>query len=344
MGRTLRWGVLGTARVVRKTIPALQETRNGEVVGIASRSAEKAREYADKHGIPEAFGSYEALLASPDIDAVYITLPNALHLEWILKSLDAGKHVLCEKPLAMSAAECEEIARRADETGLKVLEGFMYRFHPRFEKLAELLGAGVVGKLTFVHVGHSFDAGGGDNIRWYSGLGGGALFDTGRYVVNMSRMVTAQEPADVAAFGNYRDANDGGLIDTSIAGILRFPGGATALFDTGVNLERRNFVEVTGTGGRLYLDNPFGLLEEDSVLEEHHFGQDTIHHQVKGANHFVRMGEHFADSVLNGLPLRYGLTDAANNARVLEALDRAARNHEDASGQSRPVDARAGAR
>ncbi|WP_426939991.1 Gfo/Idh/MocA family protein [Pseudarthrobacter sp. S6] len=263
--------------------------------------------------------------ASPDIDAVYIALPNALHLEWILKALDAGKHVLCEKPLAMSAVECEEIARKADETGLKVLEGFMYRFHPRFEKLQELLGANAVGTLTFVHVAHSFDAGGDDNIRWYAGLGGGALFDAGCYCVNMSRMVTGQEPAHVAAFGNYRDANDDGRIDTSIAGMLRFPAGATALFDTGVNLERRNFLEITGTGGRLYLENPFGLLEEDSVLEEHHFGQDTIFHKIKGGNHFVRMGEHFAGSVLNGTPLRYDLTDAANNARVLEALDQAAR-------------------
>ncbi|MDR6507294.1 Gfo/Idh/MocA family oxidoreductase [Arthrobacter oryzae] len=344
MSEKLRWGVLGTARIVRKTIPALPATQNGEVVGIASRTEDKAREYADKHGIPQGFGSYEALLASPDIDAVYIPLPNALHLEWILRALDAGKHVLCEKPLAMSAAECEEIARRAEETGLRVLEGFMYRFHPRFEKLQELLAADVVGALTFVHVGHSFDAGGDDNIRWYSGLGGGALFDTGCYCVNVSRMVTAQEPTDVVAFGNYRDANDGGQIDTSIAGMLRFPSSATVLFDTGVNLERRNFLEITGTEGRLYLDNPFGLLEEDSVLEEHHFGQDTVFHGIKGENHFVRMGEHFADSVLNGTPLRYDLTDAANNARVLEALDAAARKHAGASHLTPHSSAGAGAR
>lgn len=328
MSEKLRWGILGTARIVRKTIPALQETKNGEVVGIASRTGEKAGEYADKHGIPQAFSSYEALLASPDIDAVYIPLPNALHLEWSLKSLDAGKHVLCEKPLAMSVSEVEEVTRKAEQTGLKVLEGFMYRFHPRFEKLQELLTAGAVGKLTFVHVAHSFDAGGDDNIRWYSGLGGGALFDTGGYCVNISRMVTGQEPVHVAAFGNYRDANDGGQVDTSIAGVLRFPDGATALFDTGVNLERRNYLEITGTGGRLCLENPFGLLEEDSVLEEHHFGQDSVFHKIQGENHFVRMGEHFADSVLNGTPLRYSLTDAANNTRVLEELDRTARKQE----------------
>jgi xylose dehydrogenase (NAD/NADP) len=328
MSEKLRWGVLGAARIVRKTIPALQETNNGEVVGIASRTEEKAREYADKHGIAQAFGSYEALLASPEIDAVYIPLPNALHLEWVLKSLEAGKHVLSEKPLAMNPAEVEEIAQKADETGLKVLEGFMYRFHPRFEKLHDLLGAGAVGKLTFIHVGHSFEAGGDENIRWYTGLGGGALFDAGCYCVNVSRMVAGEEPAKVAAFGNYREANDEGFVETSIAGMLRFPGGATSLFDTGVNLERRNFLEITGTEGRLVLDNPFGLLEEDSVIEEHHFGQDTVYHEVKGENHFVRMGEHFADSVLNGTPLHYDLRDAANNARVLVALDRAARQGE----------------
>lgn len=331
MSEKLRWGVLGGARILRKTIPALQETKNGEVVGIASRTEKKARDYADKHGVPQVYGSYEALLASPDIDAVYIPLPNALHLEWILKSLDAGKHVLCEKPLVMSATEVEKVMRKADETGLKVLEAFMYRFHPRFEKLQELLEARAVGKLTFVHVVHSFEAGGDDNIRWYTGLGGGALFDAGGYCVNVSRMVTAQEPARVAAFGNYRDANDEGRIDVSIAGMLRFPSSATALFDTGLNLERRNYLELTGTEGRLYLDNPFGLLEEDSVLEEHHFGQDTIYHEVKGENHFVRMGEHFADSVLSDTPLRYDLVDAANNARVLEALDSAARKQEGVS-------------
>lgn len=327
MSEKLRWGILGSARIVRKTIPALQGTRNGVVMGIASRSEVKAKEYADKHGIPQAFGSYESMLASPDIDAVYIPLPNALHLEWTLRALDAGKHVLCEKPLAMNNQDCEEIAHKADATGLKVLEGFMYRFHPRFEKLHELLAAEAVGQVTFIHVAHSFAADGDDNIRWFKGLGGGALFDAGCYCVNVSRTVTGQEPADVAAFGNYRDANDGGRIDTSLAGMLRFPGGATALLDTAVDLERRNFLEITGTEGRLYLDNPFTLLEEDSVLEEHHFGQAAIRHEVKGENHFIRMGEHFADSVLQNTPLRYSLTDSASNARTLVALDQAARRH-----------------
>jgi len=320
----LNWGILGTARIVRKVIPALQASRNGVVVGVASRTEERAKEYAEKHALPQAFSSYDALLASPDIDAVYIPLPNAMHHAWTLRALGAGKHVLCEKPLAVTAAECEEIGRAADEKGLKVLEGFMYRFHPRFELLQELMGRGVVGEPKFVRVAHSFAAEGKTNIRWFSALGGGALLDTGCYCVNVSRMIVGEEPVKVAAFASYIDAADAGRVDTSVAGMMRFPGGATALFDCGVTLERRNLLEITGTEGRLYLDNPFSLLGEDSVIEEHHFAQDTVTHEVKGENHFVRMAEHFAESVLEGAPLRYNVTDAANNLRALEALARAA--------------------
>ncbi len=321
----LRWGVLGGARINRKVIPALQASENGEVVGIASRDEAKAKEQAETYGVPQAFGSYEALLASSDVEAVYVPLPNSLHLEWTLKALDAGKHVLCEKPLAMSAAECEQVRRKADETGLTVLEGFMYRFHPRFELLLELLQQKAVGDVTFIRVAHSFAVSGGGNIRFSSRLGGGALLDVGCYCANVSRTLTGEEPAKVSAFANFVDAEDGGAVDASISGALRFLGGATTLFDCGMNLERRNLLEVVGTAGRFYLDNPFSLLDEDSVLEEHHFGQDPVLHKVKSANPFVQMAEHFAESVLNGTPLRYSLQDSVNNAYVLDALARAAR-------------------
>ena len=321
----LRWGVLGTARIVRKTVPALQRTKNGQVAAVASRDEARAEACAETYGISQAFGSYAALLDSPDIDAVYITLPNALHYEWVIRSLEAGKHVLCEKPLALSAAECEDVKRMSEKTGFKVLEGFMYRFHPRFEKLQELLRAEVIGELTFINVAHSFATEGQDNIRWSSGLGGGALFDVGCYCVNVSRTLAGAEPRELSAFANYVDANDGGRIDSSFAGMLRFPAGVTARFDCGVNLERRNYLELVGTRGRLYLDNPFSLLEEDSVIEEHHFGQDSVTHEIKGANHFVKMMEHFAESVLKGTALHYGLGDAVGNAQVLEALAEAAR-------------------
>ncbi len=322
--KKLRWGVLGTARIVRKTVPAFQKAKNGEVVAIASRSKERAKEVADTYKIPQAFGSYEGMLGFPNIDAVYVTLPNALHHEWVLKALRAGKHVLCEKPLSMSAAEGEDVKRVAAETGLKVLEGFMYRFHPRFETLQALLHAGVVGKVTFIRVAHSFAVEGEGNIRWSQNLGGGALFDVGCYCVNISRTLVGGEPGEVSAFADYVDAEGGGQVDSSLAGLLRFPEGVTASFDCGVDLERRNLLEIVGTAGRLYLDNPFSLLEEASVIEEHHFGQESIKHKIAGANHFARMGEHFAEAVLNETPLRYGLDDAVGNARALEALSQAA--------------------
>ena len=321
----LRWGVLGTARIVRKTVPALQRTKNGQVAAVASRDEARAEACAETYGISQAFGSYAALLDAPDIDAVYLTLPNALHYEWVIRSLEAGKHVLCEKPLALSAAECEDIKRMSEKSGFKVLEGFMYRFHPRFEKLQELLRTDVIGKLTFINVAHSFAAEDQNNIRWSSGLGGGALFDVGCYCVNVSRTLAGAEPRELSAFANYAGANDGGRVDSSFAGMLRFPAGITARFDCGVNLERRNCLELVGTQGRFYLENPFSLLEKDSVIEEHHFGQDSVTHEIKGANHFVKMMEHFAESVLKGTALRYGLDNAVGNAQVLEALAEAAR-------------------
>lgn len=204
----------------------------------------------------------------------------------------------------------------------------MYRFHPRFERLQKLMERGVVGETKFIRVAHSFAAEGDENIRWFSALGGGALLDTGCYCVNISRMMVQEEPVKVSAFANYIEAADEGRVDTSAAGLMRFPGGGVALFDCGVTLERRNLLEITGTEGRLYLDNPFSLIDEDSGIEEHHFGHNTLTHEVKGENHFVRMAEHFAESVLNDVPLRYNVADATNNLRALEALARAAERAE----------------
>lgn len=322
MSEKLHYGIMGTARVIRKTVPALQETDNGEVVALASRTQEKADEYAKKHGIASAYHNYEDLLDDTNVHAVYIPLPNSLHHEWIMKALQAGKHVLCEKPLAMSAEEVRDIGALALEKNLKVLEGFMYRFHPRWEKVQELLSQEVVGDIKFINIAHTFAAEGDSNIRWYKSLGGGALFDTGCYCVNVARSVTGEEPVSVAAYGNFEEGAEG-PIEKSMAAMLRFPGGATALFDCGVNLERRNYIEIEGTKGRLFIDNPFGVLEEDCTIEEHHYGQDTVIHEIAGRNHFVAMGEHFSEAVTSNTPVRYDFKDAENNAKVLEALARA---------------------
>lgn len=320
MADKLRWGVLSTARIgLKSVVPALQRARNGEVVALASRDEARAREAADTLGIPQTFGSYEALLASPDVDAVYIPLPNTLHKPWALKSLAAGKHVLCEKPLGVTADECLELGRAAGEAGLKVMEAFMYRFHPRFKKLQELLAAGTLGELRTIYSAFSFPLENRQDIRWQPDLGGGALYDVGCYCVNASRTLARAEPVQVAAFAGFENGVDG-----SMAGLLRFPNGVTASFDCALTATRRDVLELTGTEGTLRLEQPFSLGEEETVLLERRAGGDEVTHTVAGANKFTLMAEAFAESALTGAPVPYPVTDAAANLRVIEALLRAA--------------------
>jgi xylose dehydrogenase (NAD/NADP) len=317
----LRWGVVSTARIgLQSVVPALQRARNGKVVAIASRDAARAEEAASGLGIPHAFGSYEALLASSDVDAVYLPLPNTLHKPWTLESLAAGKHVLCEKPLGVTADECLEIGRAASDTGLAVMEAFMYRFHPRFQKLQELLAAGTVGELRTIYSAFSFTLENRRDIRWQPELGGGALFDVGCYCVNASRTLAGTEPVQVAAFARFENGVDG-----SLTGLLRFPNGVTASFECALTATRRDVLELTGTEGTLRLERPFSLGEEETVILEQRAGGDAVTHTVAGANKFTLMAEAFAESALTGAPVPYPVADAAANLRVIEALLRAAR-------------------
>jgi len=321
MADKLRWGVLSTANIgVKAVIPALQGSQNGEVVGIASRDEARARETADKLGIPQAFGSYEALLSSDDIDAVYIPLPNSLHKEWTLKALGASKHVLCEKPLGVSAAECREMGEAAEAQGLKLMEAFMYRFHPRFKQLQELLQGGAIGEVKLIRSAFSFNARDREDIRWQKDLGGGALYDVGCYCVNVSRTLVGEEPVQVSAFAHFQDG-----VDAALVGTLRFPSGVLAQFDCALSFDRREYLEVVGSEGSLEMPHAFTVGKGDVSLVEKHGGQDDILHLEPGADKFKLMVEHFADCVLEGKPLRYGVRDAEANLRAIDALYRAAR-------------------
>ena len=321
MADQLRWGVLSTANIgVKSVIPALQASSNGEVVAISSRNRDKAREVADKLAIAEAYGSYEELLAS-DIDAVYNPLPNSLHKEWTLKALGAGKHVLCEKPLGISADECEEMAVVAKENGVLLMEAFMYRFHPRFAKLTELLERGTIGELMLVRSTFSFKLSREDDIRWQPDLGGGALYDVGCYCVSMSRTLAGEEPVSVQAYARWSDTG----VDEVLAGALRFPNGVLAQIDCGFALDRREFVEVVGSEGRLELTDAFTSKNREAHITEKHPGQEDETHRVSGEDPYKRMAEHFAACVLDNKPLRYPVSEAAANMRTIEALYRAAR-------------------
>ena len=322
--RKLRWGVLSTANIGRAAvIPAIQRSSNGKVIAVASRNEEKARLFADDLGIPRALGSYKALLAAEDIEAVYIPLPNSLHREWTIKATEAGKHVLCEKPLALNAAECDEIEMAARRHGVLLMEAFMYRFHPQTEKVLQLIQQGAIGTVRLIHAAFTFRlAHRATNIRLKPELGGGALMDVGCYCVNVSRTLAGTEPVEVQAYAHWAETG----VDEQLVGTLRFADGLLAQFDCALSLERREMYQVVGTDG--HLDVPKAFLPgtaDTTVIQRHGRRTETVH-TILGVDEYQLMVEHFADCVLHQMPVRYPPSEAANNMRVIEALYRSARN------------------
>jgi predicted dehydrogenase len=320
--QVLRWGVISTANIGRAAVnPAIQASRNGELMAVASRTPDAARAFAEAHGIARSYGSYEELLADPDVDAVYNPLPNSMHLDWSVRAAEAGKHVLCEKPLALDEAECTRMAAAAEANGVKLLEAFMYRFHPRTRRVVELVRDGAVGDLRVIRSSFTFRLTRPDNIRLDPDLGGGSLMDVGCYCVNVSRTMAGAEPEEVQAFANWTERG----VDEEMAGTLRFPGGVLAHFDCSLTMERCEFYEVAGTDGHLRIESAFLPGKGDAVIQ-HHRGRGGMKEEVvAGADEYQEMVEHFADCVLEDRPLRYTPREAALNMRVIEALYRSAR-------------------
>jgi xylose dehydrogenase (NAD/NADP) len=323
-GTHLRWGILGTAKIAYEAlIPAIRASRNGVLKAVASRDQGRALEFAERWRIPASNGTYEALLEDPGIDAVYIPLPNSEHLSWTLEAVRSGKHVLCEKPLGMNSAECQEMDAAAREHGVILMEGFMYRFHPRTERLLEQVRGGVVGELRVIRSAFSFLLGDRTtNIRMRPELGGGALMDVGSYCVNASRTVAGKEPVEVQALARWTE--DG--VDEDMAGTLRFDDGLVAQFDCSFTMPSRQFIEIAGTEGSLTVPWAFRPESAEAVIRERrgrNGGTDII---VPMDDEYRNMVEHFGDAVLAGRPLRYPATDAVANMRVIDALYRSARD------------------
>jgi len=320
--RRIRWGVLSTAHIGRVAVnPAIQSSRNGRLVAVASRSAQRAREFAEAAGIPGHFGSYEALLRESGIDAVYIPLPNSEHRAWTIRAAEAGKHVLCEKPLGLTAAECREMGAAARANGVRLMEAFMYRFHPRIDRIRRLISDGVVGDLKAIRSAFTFRLVRPDNIRLRPDLGGGALMDVGCYCVNVSRTLAGEEPAEAQAFATWTESG----VDGQLAGTLRFPGGVLAQLDCALTIERREMVEVIGTEGSLDVTAAF-LPGTDPVAIEIHRGRAPRERiEVEGADEYRLMVEHFADCVLEDREPRYDADEAGRNLATIEALYRSAR-------------------
>lgn len=330
MADEIRWGILSTANIGRKVVaPALQSSRNGRVVAVASRDGSRAREYAAALDIPTSHGSYEALLADPQVDAVYVPLPNSLHRHWTEQALAAGKHVLCEKPLAADAQECIAMHEAAERADRLLMEAFMYRFHPRIERTIASVRSGALGQLRLVRSSFTFAVADPSNIRLQPELAGGALMDVGSYCVNVSRTLFGREP--IAAQANARWTSSG--VDGDLVGVLRFEGGGTAQFHCALDLPRQEFVEVVGEAGRLRLESAFLPGTGPTSIET--TGRDGVVHteHVPGADEYRLMAEHFADCVLRREQPRYGALEAAANMAAIEALLRSAK----AGGAPQPI-------
>jgi xylose dehydrogenase (NAD/NADP) len=320
--RKVRWGVLSTANIGREAvIPAIQLSNNGELVAVASRDARKARDFASELGVPASYGSYEALISAKDVDAVYIPLPNSLHREWTIRAAEAGKHILCEKPLAMNAKECAEMEDAARLNDVKLMEAFMYRFHPRTLKVFELVRGKVLGDLRLIHSAFSFCLTSPTDIRLQPELGGGSLMDVGCYCVNISRMIAAQNPMEVQAYAKWGVTG----VDEQMACSLRFANGLLAQFDCGFVLSHRQFYQVVGTKGVLDVPAAFTPGTSNTMIRQEE-GRNEVLHQIPGDDEYRLMVEYFSSCVLNNEPLRYPAADAAANMRVIDALYRSARN------------------
>ncbi|MGH2376686.1 MAG: Gfo/Idh/MocA family protein [bacterium] len=312
---TLRWGVLGVANIaVRAVIPAIQRARRSSLVAIASRDGARTRDAGSRFDIPHAYGSYETLLADPDVGAVYIPLPNSMHRDWTIRCAEAGKHVLCEKPLALTAGACEEMIAAAQRHRVALMEAFMYRFHPRTERVAQLIAEGAIGEPRLVRASFTFAVRDPKNIRLQADLGGGALYDVGCYGINVSRMILG-EPREAFARGH----TGAGGVDEITGAMLRFDGDRLAIIDCALRLARREEYEVVGTEGRLTVPVAFLPGVADAEI---HLVRGTEHStiSVPGVDEYQCMVEHFEDIVLSGAPMRLPPSDAVANIRVIEAL------------------------
>jgi predicted dehydrogenase len=323
----LRWGILSTADIGRrKVIPGIQKAARCQVVAIASRDAARARQAAGELGIPTAHGSYEALLADPHIDAVYIPLPNHLHAEWATAAADAGKHVLCEKPLALTAADAERMIEACDGAGVRLMEAFMYRLHPSWVAARELVASGRIGRLTAVQSWFSYFNDDPRNIRNINDTGGGALYDIGCYSVNLSRMLFGAEPIRVEA-SMRRDPVGGTDVVTS--GLLEFEDGS-ATFTCSTRAEDDQRVHIYGTKGRISIGIPFNIPPDRPTEITLAAGGDppvAPNLQVLTfpvADPYTVEAEQFAAAILDDLPTPVPPADAVANLRVIERLFAAA--------------------
>ncbi|MGZ6213682.1 MAG: Gfo/Idh/MocA family protein [Candidatus Limnocylindria bacterium] len=319
----LRWGILSTASIAReKVIPGIKKARRCRITAIASRDVDQARAAAAGAGIPTAHASYQALLADPEVDAVYVPLPNHLHAEWTIAAAEAGKHVLCEKPLAITSADAERMVDAAQAAGIVLMEGFMYRHHPSWVAVRELVVSGRIGRLTAVQSWFSYFNDDPTNIRNVRDFGGGALYDIGSYSVNLSRLLFGGEPSRVVG-SVWRDPNTG--VDVLTSGLLEFEDGVST-FTCSTRAEDDQRVHIYGTAGRISIEIPFNIPPDRPTHVDVTSGGDppvnpaTERLTFETADPYTAEVEGFTSAVLDGAPVPVPPSDAVANLRVIERL------------------------
>ncbi len=310
----LSWGLLGTARINRAVIDPIKSSKFSRLAAVASRSGDKARDYAAAWGIPRHFDSYEALLADPEIDIIYNSLPNALHAEWSIKAMQQGKHVLCEKPLATDLAAVDEIIATASQTTRVISEAFMYRHHPQTKRVKKMVAEGEVGKLQLVRGSFCYTNTRPDNPRLDPHLGGGSLWDVGCYPVGYARYLSGEEPTDV--YGRQVIGPSG--VDVLFAGQLSFPGGMIAQFECSFISPSKSIIEITGDKGRIIIPEPYKPGKKSRIYQERDGRLRTIN--IQGAELYQGEIADMENAILHATPSLISLTDSQGNISSLIAL------------------------
>jgi xylose dehydrogenase (NAD/NADP) len=310
----LRWGLLSTANINSALIKPLRASSRNRLTAVASRSQASAEAYAKVWKIGQVFGSYEAMLADPDIDVIYNPLPNHLHAEWTINAIEAGKHVLCEKPMGLMPAEVDAMAAAAKKHGKVVAEAFMYRHHPQTLKVKELVESGAIGKLQLVRGSFTFKMSTDVNIRLVPEWGGGSIWDVGCYPISYARFIVGAEPLEV--FGHQVTGSTG--IDDSFFGQMRFPGEVYAQFDCGFRTPFRTHLEVVGSEGAITVRFPFKPGLNEKIKLERLGKTETIN--IPRQELYIGEVEDMADAILLGKSPRVSLADSRANVATIVAL------------------------
>lgn len=322
----LRWGLLSTARINRALIPPLRASKRNTLSAVASRSLEKAQLYAREHKIPRALGSYEALLEDPEIDVIYISLPNHLHTKWAIRAVQAGKHVLCEKPLALTTIEVDAMTEAATDAGKIIAEAFMYRHHPQMLKIQEMVASGKIGPVRLVKGAFSFNLTRTQDVRLDPAMGGGSLWDVGCYPLSFARTILNAEPEEVLGWQTTGPSG----IDELFVAQLRFPNQIYVQFDSSFRLPFRAYMEIIGENGSIYVPTPFKPGKAENIRFNRADGF-SVSLRMPGSPLYRGEVDDMADAILLGKAPRISLADSRGNVAAIRALYESARNHQPVS-------------